>query len=765
MENNTKIELGELNITSEFGRLASNDRTMDLSPQNDQGANSNNLNVFEKYEKGGFKLSNEGKLAEANKLRKTPSQKFTFDGQNQNNNDISLNFDYLDENSFCKDGYIKNLEMQSRLLNLSEWEVSDNDISLNENSNKQEFFLDEPTENFNEAENENFLDKILEDNDENIVSVKPSMKPRERSNTEKKDFTILDNKRGVRIDLKELNAGQNYEKKYADIETAESKSIKMMNVDEFTLKCEYNNKKIIDMIKKSQESMVKDFQRNRLKNIYETNYKTKDKGKSYLHYASKRGIPKIIDTLIKENIDINLQNDNGETAQFYCARKGFNAMAMHLIKRKAKITTLDNENRNIIHYCAMYNNIELASFLLKSFKNELDIDKIDNYKMGCLDYATENPQLSDLLRQFGAKDNSLEIGINLTPSMKIDKIQGIKAQLKNKTFKVLEFSNFNNGTDKDVKHTDFSVHQMIGKGSFGEVYLVEHKVTKVLYAMKVFSKKTVQAQNLMRFLNVEKKIMESYNHPFLVKLYYAFQTFKKLYLIMHFCPYRDIGYLLRRKKYFPENEAKLVLAEIIVAVESLHDKNIIHRDLKPDNVLVDIDGHIKVTDFGLAKEGIDKNLTRTFCGSIAYLPPEVIKKTGHNKSVDWYLCGLILFEMLTGKPPYFSTNYKQLTHNILNAKLKFPENVSPKARDLIKNQLKRNIGDRLGSKKDASELKRHPFFEGLDWEKLYAKDHPPPFDPKHLRIYRADKLYKEIEDDPKEEGDVIANWSFVRNGK
>lgn len=142
-------------------------------------------------------------------------------------------------------------------------------------------------------------------------------------------------------------------------------------------------------------------------------------------------------------------------------------MALHLVKRKASITTLDSQNRNILHYCCMFDNYDLASFFLKSFTNEIDINKIDDCKMTALDYSTQNQKMVELLKGFGAKENTSETSLNLSNAMKLEKIKNIKADM-HKTFKVLEYTNYS--ADSDVKHSDFSLHQMIGKGSFGEVY-------------------------------------------------------------------------------------------------------------------------------------------------------------------------------------------------------------------------------------------------------------------------------------------------------
>ena len=291
MEINTRktSDSTELNVTGDFGGRASPTRPMNLEFQKDSSKN-----IFEKYEKSDFKFSEHGKAYEGNKTKKQNS----MNTQSPNQNDISLNFDYLDENSFCKDSNIKNLQMQSRLLNLSEWENSDGEISMSKGT--EEFHIGHEDVDF-DLEQERILDKILEDDDENLQSVRPSTVPRGKTSLGRNEFTVIDGNKGIKIDLKELNM---IEKKYAEVESVESKSIKMQNIDEFTLKMEHNNRKIIDMIKKkSLEKIVKDFLRNRLKNPYETNYKTKDKGKSYIHYACKRQSKSIIDVLIKENID------------------------------------------------------------------------------------------------------------------------------------------------------------------------------------------------------------------------------------------------------------------------------------------------------------------------------------------------------------------------------------------------------------------------------------------------------------------------------
>ena len=175
----------------------------------------------------------------------------------------------------------------------------------------------------------------------------------------------------------------------------------------------------------------------------------------------------------------------------------------------------------------------------------------------------------------------------------------------------------------------------------------------------------------------ERNVLSFTHHQFIVKLNFAFQTENKLYLILDYCSGGDMRKLLRRLGKLDENDARLYIAEILLAIQYLHKREIIFRDLKPDNIVIDSDGHCKLTDFGLSKEGIDDNYSaKSFCGSLAYLAPEMLERKGHGKSVDWYLLGVLLYEMLVGKTPYYSTNKEMLLENIKNGDLYLPRDMS-----------------------------------------------------------------------------------------
>jgi Protein kinase domain/Ankyrin repeats (3 copies) len=317
-----------------------------------------------------------------------------------------------------------------------------------------------------------------------------------------------------------------------------------------------------------------------------------------------------------------------------------------------------------------------------------------------------------------------------------------------------------------LTHRDYVLYDVIGSGSFGEVYLVTNKVDGNLYAMKVYSKRKVIRNGLIKFLFLEKRILMNFDHPFIVKVYNAFQTPGKLYLVMDYCRFKDLGQYLIKYEKIPEYQARILIAEVILAVEELHRRNIIHRDLKPDNILIGEDGHIKLTDFGLSKDNLDKKgLTNTFCGSIAYLPPEIVTRSGHGQSADWYLVGELLYELIIGQPPFFNESKKILLNMILNSSVEYPMYVNRSTKDLIKRLMDRNPKTRLGSKGGAQEIKAHPFFTGLNWAKVYNKE-CKLFDVKDITPYQCENFNQEIIDKSNIKGGPnqlrIANWSVSR---
>jgi serine/threonine protein kinase len=276
---------------------------------------------------------------------------------------------------------------------------------------------------------------------------------------------------------------------------------------------------------------------------------------------------------------------------------------------------------------------------------------------------------------------------------------------------------------KKVGLKDFEILGDLGSGQFGKVKKVQLKGTNSLYAMKVMKKEDIVKNGMVESCKAEKAIMQNITHPYIVKLHYAFQTKDKLYLVMDLLPGGELFDHLSKEGKFSEERCRVFGAEVASALDHVHKNNIIYRDLKPENLVLDADGHVVLTDFGLAKQNMgENNKTYTFCGTPEYVAPEILKGTGHNKAVDWWSLGILLFEMLTGLPPFYNENVNEMYELILSAPLTFPDHVGPDARNLITELLNRDPAQRLS---DGDKIKAHPFFGSIDWAKLHARQIKP----------------------------------------
>nr|XP_012594118.1 ribosomal protein S6 kinase alpha-6 isoform X6 [Microcebus murinus] len=277
----------------------------------------------------------------------------------------------------------------------------------------------------------------------------------------------------------------------------------------------------------------------------------------------------------------------------------------------------------------------------------------------------------------------------------------------------------------------FELLKVLGQGSFGKVFLVRKKTgpdAGQLYAMKVLKKASLKVRDRVR-TKMERDILVEVNHPFIVKLHYAFQTEGKLYLILDFLRGGDVFTRLSKEVLFTEEDVKFYLAELALALDHLHRLGIVYRDLKPENILLDEIGHIKLTDFGLSKESVDQEKKAySFCGTVEYMAPEVVNRRGHSQSADWWSYGVLMFEMLTGTLPFQGKDRNETMNMILKAKLGMPQFLSPEAQSLLRMLFKRNPANRLGSE-GVEEIKRHLFFANIDWNKLYKREVQPPFKP------------------------------------
>ncbi|ETW05086.1 AGC protein kinase [Aphanomyces invadans] len=316
--------------------------------------------------------------------------------------------------------------------------------------------------------------------------------------------------------------------------------------------------------------------------------------------------------------------------------------------------------------------------------------------------------------------------------------------------------------------------KIIGKGGFGQVMVARHNSTHQIVAIKTMSKYTLTTQNQVAHTKAERNVLiMCYNHPFIVKLHAAFQTIDHLHMVLEFCPGGELFFHLSRAGRFSEAHTAFYCAEIFLALDHLHAHEVIYRDLKPENVLLDRDGHIRLADFGLSKENVtERKLAATFCGSAEYISPEVLLLAdadldgmtpvpgGYDKGVDLWALGCLVFELLTGLPPFYSGKCRsELYAKIKDGYVAFPPYVSADAKDLVVRLLQPKPHDRLGYK-DPRELKAHPFFQTHvpDWDRLMAKDVVPPMQPSAGEYMNFDDAFTSMPLD-KEALEVMAEFS------
>ncbi|RYO60589.1 cAMP-dependent protein kinase type 2 [Alternaria tenuissima] len=349
-------------------------------------------------------------------------------------------------------------------------------------------------------------------------------------------------------------------------------------------------------------------------------------------------------------------------------------------------------------------------------------------------YAQQQQQQQQQ-QQFGASPQS-----NPTPSHNVPSIQNLihpnntsSHQSAPKNGGAVQFQtqplNQTRVTKGKYSLTDFTIQRTLGTGSFGRVHLVQSKHNQRFYAVKVLKKAQVVKMKQVEHTNDERRMLQQVKHPFLITLWGTFQDSKNLYMVMDFVEGGELFSLLRKSQRFPNPVAKFYAAEVTLALDYLHSHNIIYRDLKPENLLLDRHGHLKITDFGFAKEVPD--ITWTLCGTPDYLAPEVVASKGYNKSVDWWSLGILIFEMLCGFTPFWDGGSPmKIYENILKSRVKYPPYIHPDAHDLLQKLITPDLTKRLGNLHGGSkDVMNHPWFAEVTWDRLQKKDIDAPYVP------------------------------------
>lgn len=297
----------------------------------------------------------------------------------------------------------------------------------------------------------------------------------------------------------------------------------------------------------------------------------------------------------------------------------------------------------------------------------------------------------------------------------------------------------NSETDQQrepVTLRSFDILKVLGKGSHGKVYLVRHKQSGKLYAMKELKKSEVirskQLDNTKREFRVHRLLVEQeIQCPNITPLRFAFHSRSRLYMVFDYCAGGELYFHIGQRGRLPEALARFYGAQMALAIGYLHSNSVAYRDLKPENLMLDAEGNIHLVDLGLCKDGMTSATSgsSSFCGTVEYLAPEILNYQEHGLAVDWWSYGMVLFEMLTGLPPWYSYKQDEVVQGILKGNLEFPAFLSNDAKDLISKLLDRNPARRMGSGKGVEDLIDHPFFASVDWVALARSEVTPPFTP------------------------------------
>ncbi|CAL1146894.1 unnamed protein product, partial [Cladocopium goreaui] len=278
--------------------------------------------------------------------------------------------------------------------------------------------------------------------------------------------------------------------------------------------------------------------------------------------------------------------------------------------------------------------------------------------------------------------------------------------------------------------SDFELYDTVGKGTFSRVRVVKMKgnIDRSPMALKILRKGDVIRLKQVEHVKAEKQIMSMIEHPFIVNLLGAFQDDKRLFMLLEYINGGELFSYLRREGRLPNEHVRFYTGEIVLAFGYLHSLHVVYRDLKPENVLLDCEGHVKLTDFGFAK--VVEERTWTLCGTPEYLAPEIIQSKGHGKGVDWWALGVLLFEMMAGYPPFYEENPFGIYQKVLQGRLDFPRHFDVKAKDLVRRLLVNDRTKRFGClKAGVEDIKRHKWYKGTDWDLLLARRVSPPFKP------------------------------------
>ena len=396
-----------------------------------------------------------------------------------------------------------------------------------------------------------------------------------------------------------------------------------------------------------------------------------------LHYAADAGYDEVCRAILEssQSIDVDARTEEGQTALHLAAKKDNLPVVIVLANFHADLTALDVHDRSPYSYIPNVQTSLVAGYL--------------NWK---------NPSSVHIGKAKEVEDSQ-------PFSLPIGRIPPIQQE-----------------AGETAKAACYSVQRLVGKGAFARVYVATHKGTGQVVALKCIKKSLLAQQQLLKYVFVERNVLSCLRHPFIGRLHTSFQTPSRLVLVLEYYAGGDLRKKLHSLGCFSEDLARKYAAEVFLALEFLHRNSIVYRDLKPENIVLDSKGHIRLVDFGLSKADLgDEDQTASFCGSIGYLAPEMVLQQPYNKGIDWYMYGCLLYEMLTGQPPFQTFDVSRLLNLIESSDIEFPSSVSPTAKSLIQALTTKDPRKRLGTGRlGRSQIKSHAFFSHVDWTQVYG---------------------------------------------
>lgn len=532
-------------------------------------------------------------------------------------------------------------------------------------------------------------------------------------------------------------------------------------------------------------------------------------GRTALHAAASSGQPAAVRTLLDMGAAVDARSDAGCTALHEASEHGYAALVSLLLDCRAEPLLETDEQNLAIHLAASNGHSATVLTLLESDCAQLGARNRMGQRPG--DMATDRETLAVFLRfpampqadtyvgrsrhagvtrrnsrvdyvrrllhaptQFQANvdDESSSYSIPTAPERR--PLAAERFHVAGQSIRHGHFVHVREGDPATARvgPGSFSYVDRIGGGAFGEVFLVKHKTTGEAYAMKVL-RRTGMRQLQLRYATTERNVLSYLHHPYIVQLFYAFQTDTRLVLVMQYCSGGDLQGLIDREGCLQTPVARLYTAEVLLALEHIHARDIVYRDLKPENVLIDEYGHALLTDFGLAKENVGAERTKSFVGSPAFMAPELLRPgSAHDRMVDVYGLGVLLHCMAVGMPPYYSDRRETLMENISSAPLLLPDSLDADSQAIIRDLLHREPSRRLGAQQ-TGDVRGHAFFKALHWEALLLRELPvpkPPSKPGPQDAHQEDRPFStsDIQYD-KDAGEderarAVSGWNFTAAG-